>query len=296
MRLSLLLCVGAATVFAAVSSSLLAAAGDSEWKKVEEAITAIKEPKERPKSRDEAIAKLKAGLSEFDAALAAAMKVSTTNPARWSAAVFNAKVEKARGIAGVAPVENLQAELEAAAKAADARAEDKAEAEKVLKKMKTMAELKSKPLELKFTAVDGREVDLAKMRGKVVLIDFWATWCGPCKEEIPNIKKVYAAWHDRGFEIVGIALENGKLTPKDTPEQVAAKLDAARKVLADFTAANAMPWPQYFDGKWWKTDFATRYKISGIPAMFLLDQEGRVVSTDARGARLEQEVRRLLKL
>ncbi|MEY2877783.1 MAG: hypothetical protein RLZZ15_163, partial [Verrucomicrobiota bacterium] len=163
-----------------------------------------------------------------------------------------------------------------------------------LAKLAKESDLKTKPLELAFTAVDGRAVDLAKLRGKVVLVDLWATWCGPCIAELPNIKQVYAAYREHGFEIVGIALENGRLLPADTPEQHAEKMAKAAKVLNDFTAKNEMPWPQYFDGKYWQNDLAQRFAITAIPAMFLLDREGRVVSTNARGEALEREVRRLL--
>lgn len=136
----------------------------------------------------------------------------------------------------------------------------------------------SKPLEMAYTAIDGREVDLLKLRGKVVLIDFWATWCGPCIAELPEMKKVYAAYHDKGFEIVGISLDSARDKQK----------------LLKFIEKETMPWPQHFDGNGWQSKFAVEYAITGIPAMFLLDQDGKVVSTDARGGKLELEVKRLL--
>ena len=129
-----------------------------------------------------------------------------------------------------------------------------------------------------------------------MLIDFWATWCGPCIAELPNVKKVYEDYHAKGFEVVGISLENGKLLPTDTPEKIAEKLTQAKKILTNFTAKETMTWPQYFDGKHWKNEISTRYGIQSIPAMFLLDQEGKNISTNARGPALEIEVKRLLKL
>ncbi len=141
-----------------------------------------------------------------------------------------------------------------------------------------VAESFTKPIDLKFTAVDGREVDLSKLRGKVVLIDFWATWCGPCIAELPNVKKAYATYHDKGFEIVGISLDQAD----------------DRQKLIDFTKKHEMPWPQHFDGKGWKNEVSSKYAVSAIPAMFLLNREGVVISTNARGPKLEEEIRRLL--
>jgi len=149
---------------------------------------------------------------------------------------------------------------------------------------------------IKFTAADGREVDVAKLKGKVVLVDFWATWCGPCIAELPNVVANYDKYHDKGFEIVGITLENPDIRPKDNDATQVVKLAAAKQKMLDFAVKKGMPWPQYFDGKWWKNDYAVKFGIQAIPSMFLLDQDGKIVSTEARGPKLEAEIKRLLKL
>ena len=116
--------------------------------------------------------------------------------------------------------------------------------------------------------LDGKPVSLADYRGKLVLLDFWATWCGPCIVELPNVKAVYEKYHDKGFEIIGISL--------DTDEA------ALRK----FIRENQLPWRQVFDGEGWKTPLVKKYGVRGIPAQFLIDREGRVISVQARGERL----------
>ena len=132
-----------------------------------------------------------------------------------------------------------------------------------------------KPPDIKFQAVDGRHVDLSKMKGKVVLVDFWATWCGPCVGEIPHVKAAYAKYHAKGFVIVGISLDQ----------------DLAR--LQEFTKAQDMPWPQYFDGKGWGNAISTRFGIKGIPTMWLVDKNGNLADTNAR-ENLEEKIAKLL--
>ncbi len=312
-----LLCIGVTTFVLAVSSSLRAADGDAEWQKVNDVVEGIKNPKEKPKSRDEAIALLKTGLTNFDAAYAAAMKAAPTNPARWEAALFETMVGRAREMAGVPAPAKVAITLADILKAEDAKPETKSQASLIdvmesaeaaegpggdtaawmakaeahlkafpaekmnrmvegkVKSIKATADLKTKPLELKFTAVDGKEVDVSKLQGKVVLIDFWATWCGPCVAELPNVIKAYKELHPKGFEIVGISLDSDK-----------AELEA-------FVKEKGMEWPQYFDGKGWQNEISSKYGINSIPAMWLLNKKGMVVSTNARGG-LEETVTKLL--
>jgi thiol-disulfide isomerase/thioredoxin len=135
--------------------------------------------------------------------------------------------------------------------------------------------LKLEPVDLSFTATDGSQVDLARLRGKVVLVDFWATWCGACMEETPNVVAAYNDLHNKGFEIVGISLDVD-------PNQLNA-----------VTSQKGMVWPQYFDGKAWNNAIAVKYGIHSIPTMWLLDKNGRLADTDGRDD-LEGKVEKLL--
>ena len=133
-----------------------------------------------------------------------------------------------------------------------------------------------KPLDIHFTALDGREVDLAKLTGKVGLVEFWSTSCGPCIAEMPTVKGVYQKLHDRGFEVVAISLDD--------------KESALRR----FIREKELPWPQHFDGKGWGNQFAVRYGVFSIPTMWLVDKRGNLRDTDAFFD-LEQRVTSLLE-
>ena len=156
--------------------------------------------------------------------------------------------------------------------ASSASDQTKESAKGILRKMEALG----KPLDIKFASVDGRDVDVAKMQGKVVLVDFWATWCGPCVAEVPNVKKTYDELHPKGFEIVGISFDQDK-----------GKLE-------DFVKKQGMTWPQYFDGEGWGNKFGKQYGITGIPTMWLVDKEGNLRDMNARGG-LEEKVQKLLK-
>lgn len=120
--------------------------------------------------------------------------------------------------------------------------------------------------------LDGKPISLADYRGKVVLLDFWAVWCGPCLGEIPRIKAVYEKYHDKGFEVIGVSLD------EDTA------------VLREFVTEQEVPWRQILDGDGFGGAFAKRYGIRSIPAPFLINREGKVISVKARGSLLDELV------
>jgi ankyrin repeat protein/thiol-disulfide isomerase/thioredoxin len=154
---------------------------------------------------------------------------------------------------------------------------DDARADMVQRQLEAMLMSRAEtPLELKFHAVDGADIDLAKLRGKVVLVDFWATWCGPCRMEIPKVVATYNQLHKDGFEVIGISLDQNK-------EQ-----------LTNFTKQAGMAWPQYFDGKGWENEISSRYGIQSIPTMWLVNKKGFVRPTEVEGDNLAAQVKKLL--
>ena len=117
----------------------------------------------------------------------------------------------------------------------------------------------------------GREITLSDFRGKYVVLDFWASWCGPCRMEIPNLKKVWQKYHSKGLEIVSITLDS--------------KDDDWRKALAD----EQMPWTQLTAKG---TNVASQYNVQGIPHILLLDPQGKIAGINLRGEELEEALQK----
>ena len=134
----------------------------------------------------------------------------------------------------------------------------------------------SDPLPIDKEDTAGKKIDLAEYKGKVVLVDFWATWCGPCVGEMPHVIAAYDKYHDKGFEIVGISL------------------DQDREKMDKFVADKGMKWRQYFDGKGWQNEVSTAWGVSSIPATYLVGADGKVLEIGLRGDALAQKLEKLL--
>jgi thiol-disulfide isomerase/thioredoxin len=152
----------------------------------------------------------------------------------------------------------------------------------MLKGARRQKEGVGKPFDLEFTeAIKGTTIAMKDLKGKVVVVDFWATWCGPCIAEMPNMKKLYAEYKDKGVEFIGVSL--------DAPKEEGG-LDALKKYVKD----NDVQWLQYYQGKGWKSEFSASWGINGIPCVFIVDTNGNLYSTEARG-KLETLIPELLK-
>jgi peroxiredoxin len=130
-------------------------------------------------------------------------------------------------------------------------------------------------IDFKQNDVNGRPVSLKSFRGKYVLVDFWASWCGPCRAENPNILKAYNAYKEKGFTVIGISLDNNSANWK--------------KAIRD----DKMPWTQLSDLKGWKNDVSAYYGIYAIPSNLLIDTSGKIIARDIRGAMLENKLKQL---
>ncbi|MEJ0089061.1 MAG: TlpA disulfide reductase family protein [Limisphaerales bacterium] len=121
--------------------------------------------------------------------------------------------------------------------------------------------------------LNGAPISVAGLKGKVVLVDFWATWCGPCREELPNVIATYKKHHTDGFEIIGVSLDSDR-----------DKLDTFLK------KEDGMTWPQFYDGQGWQNELAAKYGVESIPFAILIDQNGKIIGKSLRGDDLENAV------
>ncbi|MCU0446623.1 MAG: AhpC/TSA family protein [Microscillaceae bacterium] len=132
--------------------------------------------------------------------------------------------------------------------------------------------------EIELESPEGTKVKLSSLRGKLVLIDFWASWCGPCRKENPNVVKMYNRFRNQGFEIYGVSL------------------DRDREAWLQAIKADGLTWLHVSDLKFWQSEAAQAYSIQSIPATYLVGKDGNIVAKNLRGKALESKVEEILKV
>ena len=141
----------------------------------------------------------------------------------------------------------------------------------------TAVAIGSQAPELNMPDVNGNMFALSQLKGKYVLIDFWASWCSPCRAENPNVVKAYATFKDKNFTVLGVSLDKDKN----------AWLTAIK--------ADNLTWPQISDLKWWNSAATSLYGLTSIPFNVLVDTQGKIIATNLRGADLEKKLTEILK-
>ncbi|QIX59843.1 TlpA family protein disulfide reductase [Hymenobacter sp. BT18] len=132
--------------------------------------------------------------------------------------------------------------------------------------------------DLQLPTPEGSSLKLSSLRGQYVLVDFWASWCGPCRQESPNLRKIYGQFHSRGLEIVSVSL------------------DVNRDKWLRAVAADQLSWPQVSDLKGWESSGARAYGVTALPFNLLLGPEGQILATDLHGRALGQKISEYIPL
>lgn len=152
--------------------------------------------------------------------------------------------------------------------------------------------------DIKLPSPDGKTYSLSQLKGKVVLLDFWASWCGPCRKANPHVVSIYDKYNKKGFEVFNVSMDgiNPRLLPKlKTQEQKDAQLASAKKKWEAAIKQDKLRWPYHVsDLKHWNSEPAGVYGVRSIPRTFLIDRDGNIAGANLRGHELEKAVKELL--